>query len=271
MRGGFREWGVGDDVTVEYLSNAQLRAAESASTIGTMDTDLWVGGASSLHQGGVGSSGLVSPGDVQKICGDESQGDVSTMLDNSNAVGETIFTQRVDNRRFLPAVITDSSAGGGLFDIRWADGEHERGVRRYRIHRPASPSPPWAAIYEGQDRQYAVVGMIPDYVVQQERAFPYEIAAEFSLQTKGAEVPREKLSRHSPVVSFQTRFEGQGPLEDGTGSWHGGASASVKARLVTAKALDDSISASRETAESSLSRARLHGHFVSTGRGGLYL
>lgn len=101
-----------------------------------------------------------------------------------------------------------------------------------------------------------------------------QVSANFSLQTKGTEVPRDRLSRHSPVVTLRTNFEGQGPLGDvGRLEKGGGAPASVKARLATAKALDDSISASEgAAARSSLSGLHpLHGQYVATGKGGLYL
>ena len=98
--------------------------------------------------------------------------------------------------------------------------------------------------------------------------------ANFSLQTKGTEVPREKLSRHSPVVTLRTNFGGQGPLDDYKfREKGGGAPTTVKARLASAKALDDSISASAGVgSKSSLSGGhRLHGQYVATGKGALYL
>lgn len=95
-----------------------------------------------------------------------------------------------------------------------------------------------------------------------------QVSANFSLQMKGTEVPRDRLSRHSPVVTMQTNFEGQGPLHDARCPEKSGpaATASVKARLATAKALDGSISGS------SLSGLHpLHGQYVATGEGSLYL
>lgn len=107
------------------------------------------------------------------------------------------------------------------------------------------------------------------------RAAPrLQVSANFSLQTKGTEVPREKLSRHSPVVTLQTNFGGQGPLgyERCLGKGRG-APTSVKARLASAKALDDSISTSAGVGlRSSLSEVhRLHGQYMATGKGGLYI
>lgn len=101
-----------------------------------------------------------------------------------------------------------------------------------------------------------------------------QVSANFSLQTKGAEVPRDKLSRHSAVVTLQTNFAGQGPLGDETCLDKGGrAPTGVKARLASAKALDDSISASAGVGlRSSLSEMhRLHGQYVATGKGAQYL
>lgn len=102
-----------------------------------------------------------------------------------------------------------------------------------------------------------------------------QVSAEFSLQTKGTEVPRNKLSRHSPVVTLGTSFYGQGPL--GQGGWvrktGARAPATVKARLTMAKALDYSLSASEEAEfRSSSSVAHpLHGQFVAAGKGAMFL
>lgn len=101
-----------------------------------------------------------------------------------------------------------------------------------------------------------------------------QVSANFSLQTKGTEVPRDRLSRHSPVVTLRTNFEGQGPVDDvGRLEKGGRAPAGVKARLATAKALDYSISASEGAASRSSSSGLhpLHGQYVATGKGGLYI
>lgn len=87
-------------------------------------------------------------------------------------------------------------------------------------------------------------------------------------------MPQEKLSRHSPVVTLQTNFGRQGPVGDERYLEKcGGAPTSMKARLASARALDDSISASAGVGlRSSLPGVhRLHGQYLATGKGGLYL
>lgn len=101
-----------------------------------------------------------------------------------------------------------------------------------------------------------------------------QVYANFSLQTKGTEVPRDKLSRHSPVVTLQTNFDGQGPLGgERCLDKGGGAHTSVKARLASAKALDDSISATAGVGpQPSLSGLHpLYGQYVATGKGASYI
>lgn len=278
MRGGFREWSVGDHVRVEYLRRAQRRAAasDSITTLSVTDTGLFNAEFASTDRGQRGSTGPVPSGDSQSDgAGSGSANDNNQFhLNEINAKNKILPPGPVETttRRLLPAVITDASVGGGLFDIRWDDGQHERRVRRYRIHRPASPPPAWTTIYKGCDSHYAVEGMMPESVIHRERGFPYEVGAQFSLQTKGTEVPREKFSIHSPVVFLRTKFEGQGPLGEERGLGKGGASAKVRTRLNTAKELDDSITAGRETTHSSMSGVHpLHGQYVATGRGRLYL
>ncbi|CAN0505952.1 unnamed protein product, partial [Ectocarpus sp. 8 AP-2014] len=138
MSGGFREWEVGDRVLVEYMSRAQRKAAASNSTITTSSVT-----------------------------------DAGSLAGGSLSEGSSFFS---DDQQRLSS-ITATSVVGGLFDIRWNDGERERGVRRSRIHRAASPSPPWTIIYEGTDCHYAVEGMVPESVVERERNFPYEVSA----------------------------------------------------------------------------------------------
>ncbi|CAN0148686.1 unnamed protein product [Ectocarpus sp. 12 AP-2014] len=253
MSGGFREWEVGDRVLVEYMSRAQRKAAASNSTITT----------SSVTDAGSLAGGSLSEG--SSFFGDDQQ-----RLSSVGGGSVESATGREPLPNLLPAEITATSVAGGLFDIRWNDGERERGVRRSRIHRAASPSPPWTIIYRGTDCHYAVEGTVPESVVERERNFPYEASAKFSLQTKGTEVPRDRLSRHSPVVTLRTIFDGQGPL--GEGGWSekraGRSTTSMKARLATAKALDDSISASQSCSSGVRS---LHGQYLATGKGGSYL
>lgn len=285
MCGGFREWAVGDHVLVEYMSKAQRKAAASnnASTLnvtgfgsmpqglssvsGSLDRFESVGSASAC--GDQDDSGGKSKGN-HKVPTDKNKHpeEISEVESGSASRG----TVEHSEPRLLPAIITAPSNGDGLFDIRWGDGERERGVRRYRIHRAASSSPGWTTIYRGEDCHYAVQGMLPESVIQRERDFRYEVSARFSLQTKGTEVPRDKQSRHSPVSTMRTHFEGQGPLGEGKWLGKGGPPGGVKARLATAKALDSSISAARVANNSSLSTVRpAHGQYVTTGRGKLYI
>lgn len=273
MRGGFCEWKVGDHVLVEYLSRAQRKAVtpESNTTYGASDIGLLAGEGASSVSWAVGEGvGSVSSGADQNAGTDivtvKNKVDISSerAQENSGGVEGT-------GRRLFPAVITEKGIGSGLFDIRWNDGEHEQGVRRYRIHRQASPLPSWTVVYQGEKCSYAVEGMMPESVVERELEFLYEAEAQFSLQSKGTEVPREKLSRHSPVVTLRTSFEGQGPLQEGRGSGYIGASARVKARLASAKAPDGSVTPPG-TVHSSLSGVHcLHGQHVATGKGRLYL
>ncbi|CAM9581409.1 unnamed protein product [Hapterophycus canaliculatus] len=269
MRGGFREWEVGDHVLVEHVNRAQRRAAafnSSITTCSVTDTDS-LAGESLL---GRASSSLPNRHGV--FAGGEAAHEALSNVDGERAQ-PSAGHQGVS--KVLPAVITDTTATGGLFDIRWNDGERERGVRRNRIRRAAPPHPPWTIVYQGYDCCYAAEGMVPESVVERERDFPYEVYAEFSLQIKGTEVPRDRLSRHSPVVSLGTNFRGQGPLDEVGWSQKGGgrAQATVKTRLETAKALDDSLSVSEETKlHSSTSMAHpLNGQFLATGKGGTFL
>lgn len=290
MSGGFREWAVGDHVLVEYMSRAQRKAAasSSATTLSVTDCDSMTRGLSPVggSLGQCASVGSTSADGGQNNGGgssSNSEGNHKAPIDvtqhsNSNEIrkegGGSVPPDSVGHSepRLLPAIIIVPSNGAGLFDIRWGDGERERGVRRHRIHREATPSPIWTAIYQGEDCHYAVQGMVPESILQRERDFRYEVSARFSLQTKGTEVPRDKQSQHSPVVTMRTHFEGQGPLGEGRWLGKGGPSGSVKARLATAKALDSSISASGGPTHSSAPRAGpAHGQYVTTGRGKLYL
>lgn len=288
MCGGFREWAVGDHVLVEYMSKAQRKAAASSNvtTLSAADCDAMTQGLSPVggSLGQFASVGLTSAGGNQNDDGGSSRDSgvkYKTPIDKAKHLNEiktrnggSVPPDSVGHSepRLLPAIIISPSNGAGLFDIRWGDGERERGVRRYRIHRAATPSPTWAAIYQGEDCQYAVQGMLPESVLQRERDFRYEVSARFSLQTKGTEVPRDKQSRHSPVITMRTHFEGQGPRGEERWLGKGGPPGSVKARLATAKALDSSISAAGGLTHSSLSRVGpAHGQHVTTGRGRLYL
>lgn len=173
MCGGFCEWVVGDHVLVEYLSRAQRRAATSKSTITTCsltDADSLAGG--SLLADALPSS--MTPRGGGGISSDGGMGE--EMASNSDGACPQSSAGHHHVPRLLPAVITNTGAGAGLFDIRWDDGECERGVRRNRIHRTASPCPPWTIIYHGEDCRYAVEGMVPESVVERERNFPYEVS-----------------------------------------------------------------------------------------------
>lgn len=171
MRGGFREWEVGDNVLVEYLSRAQRRAATCSSTVDTSSiTDIGSLAGGSLVWGASSSGGAASATD------EGVGGDVHLQQTQNNDGGSAQSSAgNFSAPKLMPAVITDNSAGGGLFDIRWSDGERERGVRRNRIHRPTSPCPPWTIIYQGTDCHYAVQGVVPESIVERERDFPYEV------------------------------------------------------------------------------------------------
>lgn len=267
MRGGFREWEEGDQVLVEYLSRAARKAA--AASKACMAT---VVGASSMAHS-VSSWGDELPGGGSMIIS-VANGQNSDEDDDGENISKKQPTAEERKPRLLPAVITDASTGGGLYDIRWDDGERERSVHRYRIHRQIPPTLPWTVIYRGDECGYAVEGVIPAAVIERERSFPYEVSADFSLQTQGTEIPRVKLSMHSPVVTFSTRYEGQGPCLDGREVGGGGviSPAILKTRLATARVLDDSISSA------GISHARdacgihpLHGQHTGIGQGRLFL
>lgn len=176
MCGGFREWEVGDHVLVEYLNRAQRRAAASNSTSTCSITD-----AGSLAGGslvGGASSTSMTPGGAGSIATADALGEEHDHQTASNSDGECVQSSAGHHvmPRLLPAVITNAGATCGMFDIRWDDGECERDVRRNRIHRPTSPCPPWTKIYHGEDCRYAVVGMVPETVIERERNIPYEVS-----------------------------------------------------------------------------------------------
>lgn len=287
MRGGFLEWQAGDAVLVEYLSGAERKtavvAASSATTtstagsMGIMTQSISSVGATvglprerssdnttGFARRGEGDDGRENDGNRE----DEDDHNIRESELNSKQV-----PQEERRPRLLPAVIT-ASAGGGFYDIRWDDGERECGVYRYRIHRKIPPMPPWVVIYHGTECGYAVEGMIPAAVLEREHVSPYEVGADFSLQTKGTEVPRGKLSQHSPVATYSTSYSGHGPCMADSRDVSGGARAPaiLKSRLATAKALDHSISSTAVTSSNCCSSAHsLHGQYTGTGEGGLYL
>lgn len=171
MSGGFREWEVGDEVLVEYMSRAQRKAATSSSSITTCSlTDAGSLAGDSLTEGDPSSVAPDGGGD-----GSLGEGYNREMFSTGNGESSQSSAGHHSLPTLLPAVITGTSVAGGLFDIRWNDGERERGVRRSRIHRAASPCPPWTIIYQGGDCRYAVEGMVPQSVVEREGNFPYEV------------------------------------------------------------------------------------------------
>lgn len=174
MSGGFREWEVGDEVLVEYMSRAQRRAATSNSSITTCSlTDAGSLAGGSLTEGATSSvtpGGGRGDGSLDEECNDQM---MFSANDGEESAQSSLGRQSLP--KLLPAVITGTGAAGGLFDIRWNDGERERGVRRNRIHRAASPRPPWTIIYQGEECRYAVEGMVPESVIERERNFPYEV------------------------------------------------------------------------------------------------
>lgn len=172
MSGGFREWEVGDEVLVEYLSRAQRKTVTPKSSITTCSlTDAGSLAGGSLTEGALYS---VPPDGVDD--GSLGQGCHDQMFLTKDGESAQSSAGHHSLPKLLPAVITGTTtAVDGLFDIRWNDGERERGVRRNRIHRPASPRPPWTVIYQGGECRYAVEGMVPESVIERERNFPYEV------------------------------------------------------------------------------------------------
>lgn len=270
MRGGFCEWEAGDTVLVEYLSKAQRRAEKISSSTLTSVTEISsdLGVPSSLGQGrGRNKEALLAKNSLT------SHGRIGdTAISSSNNGRYDGASSQFGNHRLFPAVIIRRSTGRGLFDIRWADGDCECGVRRHRIHRAASSASPWAPIYHGTECHYTVEGMIPEYVIHHERASPYEVDADFYLQTRGAEVLRDKLSRHSTVVTFRTNYSGQGPFEDGSMCGEERALKSTNARLGSAELLDDSTTSTSVRSDPSTSGLHaLQRQYLGKGRGRLYL
>lgn len=172
MSGGFREWEVGDEVLAEYMSRAQRKAATSNSSTTTCSlTDAGSLAGGSLNEGAMSS---VAPGGGGDKSLDQGCHDQVFSTDDEESAQSSAGHHSLP--KLLPAVITGTaSAADGLFDIRWNDGERERGVRRSRIHRAASPRPPWTIIYQGGECRYAVEGMVPESIIERERNFPYEV------------------------------------------------------------------------------------------------
>lgn len=192
MSGGFREWQVGDEVLVEYISRAQRRAGTSNSSITTCSlTDAGSLAGGSLTEGAM-SSGTPSGG------GDGSLDDGYHHQEFATNDGESAQSSSGHHSlpKLLPAVITATGAAGGLFDICWKDGERERGVRRNRIHRAASPCPPWTIIYKGVECGYEVEGMVPESVIERERNFPYEVRACYAMIVASAVVVSPRVLKH---------------------------------------------------------------------------
>lgn len=288
MRGGFLEWRAGDAVLVEYLSRGERKAAmvaassatttSAAGSIGAMTQSISSVGATVRPPEKISSdipTGSAGSGEVDG-CGESggNREDDDDHYSQKSASNSKQVLQEERRPRLLPAVII-ANTGGGLYDIRWDDGERESGVYRYRIHRKVPPMPPWAVIYRGTECGYAVEGVIPAAVLERERVFPYEVSADFSLQTKGTEVSREKLSQHSPVATYSTSYSGRGPCAPDSRDVAGGARApaTLKSRLATAKALDHSISSAVVTSSNSCPSLAhsLHGQYTGAGEGRLYL
>lgn len=279
MRGGFRQWGVGDRVLVAYMNKAQRKAAafngSQSLTCSVTDTCSKSEGTPAFREEWRESNGLPPAAHSQggRVVDCTLGNEHDTLFDTINRGGSGIPDAILRNTasHLLPAVITDASAGDGVFDIRWNDGQLEVGVRRHRIHRLEPPTPPWTVVYNGHDCCYAVEGMIPESVIQREREFRHETGADFALQTRGTEIPREKPSRHSQVVNLRTSFDGQGPRGEVGELGNIEKTAGIKARLTTAKELDDSIAEAGEMRVASCEIHRLHGQYVAAGRGRSYL
>lgn len=133
---------------------------------------------------------------------------------------------------------------------------------------------PWTVVYSGEEPRYAVQGIVPGYVLERGHPLLPVASVDFSLQTKGTEVHREKLSKHSPVVSFQTASKTQALLGEesqqeasdlathetlpGTGTLHQLPCSSV-------------CEASRQESSAQPKHSPVHEHYTGVGQGRLYL
>ena len=68
------------------------------------------------------------------------------------------------------------------------------------------PSAEWELLYVGNDNSYACVGLVPDDIIENEPNIM--VAAEFFLQTHGADFPPYERSNLSPAVVFNTEKPG---------------------------------------------------------------
>lgn len=278
MRGGFREWEEGDRVLVEYVGRAQRKAAlpvvkcSGSSTI----TSTRPFGGDTLD--GLGDSGTSST-DMKESTMDDGGEDnfsdipITVPSENQDEYGDA-SQSLVQQGTLLPAAITSPNTRSDFFDIRWDNGERELNVHRSRIHRIISPVPSWTMVYEGEETTHAVQGMVPAAVIELEKVFPFEVCVEFSLQTRGTEVPREKLSRHSPVVAFRTASARYKPVDDR--STHTQSKAiTAKDRLPHPKGFHQptpTIGFSNKSLSSGTSQSSyIRGHLTGNGQGKWYL
>lgn len=68
------------------------------------------------------------------------------------------------------------------------------------------PGPEWELLYAGNDNSYACIGLVPDDVIENEPNIM--VAAEFVVQTHGADFPPYERSNLSPAVLFNTEKPG---------------------------------------------------------------
>jgi hypothetical protein len=68
------------------------------------------------------------------------------------------------------------------------------------------PTSEWELLYVGNDNSYACVGLVPDDIIENEREIT--IAAEFIIQTHGADFPPYERSCLSSSVTFSTEKPG---------------------------------------------------------------
>mmetsp|Transcript_17619 Transcript_17619/g.23757 ORF Transcript_17619/g.23757 Transcript_17619/m.23757 type:complete len:1111 (-) Transcript_17619:273-3605(-) len=124
---------------------------------------------------------------------------------------ESSVTSLESGRKWFNGVVTALGPQSGLFDVKYEDGEREQNVSRNRIRPADDLDPQFRLIYKGPEPNYAVQGLVPDYVLENEK--DTVITVKLLLETQGAEygwvakkvvkVPEHSL--RSAVSVFETR------------------------------------------------------------------
>lgn len=290
MRGGFREWEQGDRVLVEYIDRKQREDIISRANTTPSVTDTagsFPGRDGPGLEGGAETSGTdgcarnISPDFLNKSVRDDPKRHMKDeismrcMRSMASTVILSSITPVEHKDTFFPAVITNTKVGKGLFDIRWDDGEQEHKVRRYRIRNAECYSAPWTVVYHGKECSYAVQDVIPPSVHELEWPFPHEVAVDFSLQTKGTEIPRDKLSRHSPVVTFRTIYSWHDRQDRTSRNEQRNTEGNNRAENATVETSHASASSYEETSRSRITTSSMgnsqHGHYTGIGQGKVFL